>query len=62
MEVPNMLIDFTKELSPILFGLNAALVVSAAAIVSRTAVGTWLCSLWHIERPRISWHRPMLAR
>jgi hypothetical protein len=62
MEVPTMMsMDFTRELLPILFGLNAALVVSAAGIISDTAVSTWLRSLW-LERPWISWHRPMWAR
>lgn len=56
-----MSIDFTRALLPVLFGLNAALVVSAAAIISSTAASTWLRSLW-LERPWISWHRPMLAR
>jgi hypothetical protein len=63
MEVPNMMsVDLTREFSSILFGLNAALVVSAVVIISDTAAGTWLRSLWPIERHCMPWHRPMLAR
>jgi len=56
-----MLIDMTKDLAPILYGLNIALIVSAAALLS-PAVSTWLRSIGRIERPRLTLHRPLLAR
>jgi hypothetical protein len=59
-----MLIDMTKDLAPILYGLNVALVISAVGLLSRTAVSTWFRSLGRIERPRpqLTLHRPALAR
>jgi hypothetical protein len=63
MEVLNMMfIDWTSGLSSILIGLDVALIVSAVAIICNIAVSTWVSSLWHSERPRITWHRPMWAR
>jgi len=57
-----MFIDMTTELSPILFGLNVALLVSGAALVGQVAVTTWSSSfgrfLW---RPPFV-HNPVLAR
>lgn len=57
-----MFIDMTKELSPVLFGLNAALIVSAAALVSHTAARRWLGSIARFEWRRLVLHRPALAR
>jgi len=57
-----LFIDWTRELSSILIGLNVALVISAVAIICNTPVSTLVSSLWHSERPRITWHRPMWAR
>ena len=57
-----MFIDMTKELAPILYGLDLLLIVSTAAIVSRTAVSTWFGSTGRLERPRLVLHRPVLAR
>jgi hypothetical protein len=57
-----MLIDMTKDLAPIVYGLNIALIISALALLSRTAVGTWFRSVGRIERPRFTLHRPLLAR
>jgi hypothetical protein len=55
-------IDWTTELTPILYGLNAALLVSTLAIIGRSAVGTWFRSLGRIRRPRLVLHRPALVR
>jgi len=57
-----MFIDMTRDLAPILLGLNVALVVSALAIFGSPAVNTWLRSLRNVERPRLVLHRPALAR
>ncbi len=57
-----MFIDMTNELAPILYGLNIALVVSAAAIVGSTAMNAWFRSIRRIERPRLVVNRPALAR
>lgn len=57
-----MFIDMTKELAPFLYGLNIALVVSAAAIVGSTAMNAWFKSIRRIERPRLVVNRPALAR
>jgi len=55
-----MLIDMTHDLTPLLFGFNAAMIVSALAIVGGV-VSSWFASL-RIERPRLVVHRPALAR
>ena len=57
-----MVIDMTYELAPILFGLNAALIVSAAAVASCTAMTTWFRAHIRFERRRFALHRPALAR
>ncbi len=57
-----MFIDMTKELAPILYGLNVALIVSAAAIVGHAAVSTWFRSVGRFARPRIVLLRPALVR
>ena len=57
-----MVLDMTKELVPILYGLDVALLVSAAVLVSRTAVSTWLRSLGRFERRRPLLPRPVLVR
>lgn len=57
-----MFIDMTKELAPILYGLDVLLVVSAAALVGRNAVSMWFRSTGRLERPRLVLHRPVLAR
>ena len=56
-----MFIDMTKELAPILYGLDVLLIVSAAALVSCTAVSSWFRAR-RFERPRLILHRPVLAR
>ena len=56
-----MFIDMTKELAPILYGLDVLLIVSAAALVSCTAVSSWFRAN-RFERPRLILHRPVLAR
>lgn len=52
-----MFIDMTKELSPILLGLDVALLVSAAALVGEVAVNTWFSSFGRFE-----WRRPVLQK
>ena len=44
-DVTKMVIDLTNQLSPILVGLNVALVVSAAAVFAPTVLDTWSGSL-----------------
>jgi hypothetical protein len=57
-----MLIDMTKELSPILFGLNVALLVAAAALLGQVAVNRWFRSLGRFEWRRPVLHKPVLVR
>jgi hypothetical protein len=57
-----MFIDLTNELAPILMGLNAALLISAAGIVANIVPSTWFASLRHAARPGLALHRPALAR
>ncbi|MEO8602246.1 MAG: hypothetical protein ABI629_06700 [bacterium] len=53
-----MLIDMTRELSPILMGFDVALVISAIGLIA-SAVGTdWSRKL---TRPRLTLQRPALA-
>jgi hypothetical protein len=59
---PMMFIDLTSELVPMLYGLNVALIVSAAAIVGSNAVSAWFRSIRRIETPRLVIHRPVLVR
>lgn len=53
-----MFIDMTRELAPLLYGLNAALVASGLAVLV-SAITPRLRS-W--ERPRVpTWSRPAMA-
>ena len=56
-----MLIDMTNELSPILVGLNVALVVSGLGIVAHVAVQSWSQLLGRFDR-RPTFPRPVLVR
>lgn len=61
-DVTKMVIDLTNQLSPILVGLNVALVVSAAAIFAPTALDTWSGSLGRFVRRPLTLNRAVLAR
>ena len=56
-----MLIDMTNELSPILVGLNVALVVSGVGIVAQVALQSWSQLLGRFDR-RPTFPRPVLVR
>jgi hypothetical protein len=57
-----MFIDMTNELAPIIFGLNAGLIISGMALISQTPVNTWFRSLGGSVRQPVAVHRPVLAR
>jgi hypothetical protein len=56
-----MLIDMTNELSPILVGLNVALVVSGLGIAAHVAAESWSQLLGRFDR-RPALARPVLVR
>jgi hypothetical protein len=56
-----MLIDMTNELSPILVGLNVALVVSGLGIAAHVAAQSWSQLLGRFDR-RPALARPVLVR
>ena len=57
-----MFIDMTRELSPILSGLNVALVLSGAALVGQVALNSWFRSFGRFEWRRPVLHKPVLVR
>ena len=57
-----MLIDLTRELSPLLFGLDALFVFSTAALFGLSAIDALARTLRRNGIPRLVVHRPALAR
>jgi hypothetical protein len=53
-----MTIDMTRELAPLLLGLDAALIVSGLGLVAASLGTVWTRSL---RRPQLTLHRPALA-
>jgi nucleoside phosphorylase len=53
-----MLIDMTRELSPLLMGFNVVLVISGLGLVAASVGTAWMRKL---SRPRLTLQRPALA-
>jgi len=53
-----MMIDMTRELAPLLMGINAALIVSGLGVVAASLGTGWTRNL---RRPQLTLHRPALA-
>ena len=53
-----MMLDMTRELSPLLMGLDATLVISALGILSAGVGALWTRRM---PRPRLTLQRPALA-
>lgn len=57
-----MLIDMTNQLAPVIYGLNALLLISSVALLADTPVNSWFRSLGRSARRPVALHRPMLVR
>jgi len=53
-----MIIDMTRELSPLLMGLDVALVISGLGLVAASVGTAWTR---RFSRPRLAIRRPALA-
>ncbi|MGH9423819.1 MAG: hypothetical protein ACRD3J_27840 [Thermoanaerobaculia bacterium] len=53
-----MMIDMTRELAPLLIGLNAALIVSGLGVVAASLGTVWMRD---VRRSTLTLHRPALA-
>jgi len=61
-DVTKMAVDLTNQLSPILVGLNVALVLSAATLLALATLDTWAGSLGRFVRRPLTFNRAVLAR
>lgn len=61
-DVTKMAVDLTNQLSPLLVGLNVALVLSAATLLVLTALDTWSGALGRFVRRPLTLNRAVLAR
>lgn len=57
-----MLIDMTNEFAPILFGLNALVVLSSALVFGPSLIDAFVRTFHRTTRPQLVLHRPALAR